>query len=124
MINVDSIKAIMPSCSLTDAQIEVYVGIAYKVTDKIFTEADNIDCDLEAEVTRWLAAHMIECTTSRNIKRERLGDAEVEYQTLKFEQGLSSTYYGQMVLVIDPTGKMANVGKRGATMYTVPNFDE
>jgi len=60
---------------------------------------------------------------ARMASKEKVGEAEVTY-TGKWGELLKSTPYGQMVLLLDTTGKIANAGKAKASMYAIPNFDE
>jgi hypothetical protein len=66
---------------------------------------------------------MIASTLSRSTSKERLGDAEVTF-TGKWGEMLKSTPYGQMVLTLDITGRMAKSGKTAVTLFAIPNFED
>lgn len=114
---------IMDNCTVSTTIIDNMIKAASAVVDKVFANDSTMDDTLLKEVERWLTAHMIACTLSRTTAKERLGDAEVSY-TGEWGKMLESTPYGQMVKTLDVTGKMSNIGKRGASMYVIPQFDE
>jgi len=123
-VTATEVKEIMSGCTTSDAIVTVFITAATEVVDKVFSGDTVLGDTLLKEVERWLTAHMISCTPYfRATTDEKLGDASVKYAG-KFTTGLDSTSYGQMVLTLDITGKMANLGKRSATMYAIPSFDE
>jgi len=90
--------------------------------DKVFYGDNTLGSVVLEEVERWLTAHMIASTTWRTSKSEKVGDVSIEY-TGVFKENLSSTPYGQMVLTLDFTGKMGNLGKKKASIYGVTSFE-
>ena len=66
---------------------------------------------------------MIASSLDRVASEEKLGDASIKY-TGQWGKKLESTPYGQMVLTLDPTGLIGNLGKSAATIYAVKGFDE
>ena len=118
----DEVKKIMVGCDLENPTIDAYIIGANLVIDEVFAGDTDVGSDLLQELERWFTAHMIASTSWRLSKREKVGDAEIEY-TGVFGKDLDMTPYGQMVKQLDTTGKMMNIGKRAATVYAIPNFD-
>lgn len=121
-VAVHEVRPIMDDCVLDKAVIEAYITGANLLVTKILGDDTTIGSDLLKEIEKWFTAHMIASTTHRSTKKEKLGDASVEY-TGQFRENLSSTPYGQMVIQLDSTGKMGSVGKRNVNIHAVKSFD-
>jgi len=86
-------------------------------TDTVITAAQL------KEIERWLTAHLIASSKERQAHTEKADDASITYGG-KTGKGLNSTTYGQQVMLLDTTGKMAaSVGKKRASITAVPSFD-
>ena len=105
--------------TLTDAEVLVYVTSANTMVNSVLGEGTT---DILKEIERWLTAHMIACTKEQQTKEEGAGGAYVKYAQV-FGQNLSSTSYGQMVLTLDQSGRMASLGGKIARMIAIKNFD-
>lgn len=121
--NVADVKAIMENCTVADATVTSLITAASAIVDKVFEDDTEMTDTLLTEVERWLTAHMIACSLQRSTSRERLGDAEVSY-TGDWGKLLDMTPYGQMVKTLDITGNIANLGRRLASIYVVPQYDK
>ena len=119
----DDVIGIMDNCTVSHSVIDVLIPIASAIVDKVFSGDSTMTTDMLKGVEMYLTAHMIASTLERTTSDEKIGDASVKY-TGKWGEGLKSTPYGQMVLTMDVTGKMAKTGKLGVSMYAIPNFDE
>jgi hypothetical protein len=108
---------------LPDATVSPFLTAAEDLVDTIFASGEVVSDTLMEEIKKWLTAHMIASTIYKFTSEEKLGDASVKY-TGKWGSKLESTPYGQMVLILDTTGKMANMGKMSAGIFAVPEFDE
>jgi len=121
-VSAVEVKEIMDNCTVIDAVVDTFIDASTALIDKIY--ADTLITDtLLKEIERWLTAHMLASTLARTTSEEKLGDASVKY-TGQWGKKLESTPYGQMVLILDPTGLMANAGKMAATITAVNEFDE
>ena len=118
----DEVKEIMDNCTVTDAIVDTFIGAATELITQVFTDGTVGDTLLK-EIERWLTAHMLASTLSRTTSDEKLGDASVKF-TGVWGKRLELTPYGQMVLILDTSGKMANAGKMAASIYAVEEFDE
>lgn len=107
---------------LTDAQTAPFITAAEAIVDAIFSEDTEIGTTLMDEIKVWMSAHLIASTILRMTSEEKLGDASVKY-TGKWGTKLESTPYGQVILIMDITGKMASAGKMRASIFAVPGFD-
>lgn len=77
----------------------------------------GIDCDTMTVIVKYLAAHMIALSATKGggaLSQKSLGDASESYARTASGTGLSETAYGQLALNLDPTGCLANLGKRKA----------
>jgi hypothetical protein len=122
-VTATDVKAIMPEVDILDATVELYIVAGTALVNSVFGVWTSTESILITEIEKWFVAHMIASTQSRVAIEEKVGDASVKYHDWKGE-GLESTPYGQMVLLLDTSGKMKNIGKRAATIYAVKNFDE
>jgi len=112
---------VMPAdTTLTTVTILPYITSANAfVTDLL--ESEHTATILK-EIEKWLAAHMATVTRERLIKKAGAGGAEIEYAGWWSEE-LSSTQFGQMVLMLDSSNTLRNLkkGMKQAWIYAVPN---
>lgn len=116
-VTATEVKEIMESCTTANTIVEAMIDAATDVITGVFSGAGLTDARLK-EIERWLVAHMLSATVFRTTSEEKIGDASAKF-TGKWGEGLSSTPYGQMVLILDTTGRMVNAGKRSATIFAV-----
>jgi len=107
--------------------------VSSAIVSSIITDATNYviaalagctimsDSEIDA-VIKWYAAHMLASGPCRQAKREKLGEAEVEYNS---ERGLdmTSTSYGRMALLLDRCGKLKVAGKQAIMIKAVTSFE-
>ena len=122
-VDYDDVKAIMDNCTTADATVTIFITTANAIINKVFVSDTTMTEDLLTEMEKWLAAHLIASTVFRTTSEEKLGDASLKY-TGEWGKKLESTPYGQMVLILDSSGLMANAGKMSATITAVNEFDE
>ena len=120
-VTVAEVQAILPSNSLTDAVVDAFILGATTLVDSAIGDSTELSTALKKEIERWLTAHMLTGTLERMAESEGAGGANIKY-TGAYGQNLASTPYGQMVLTLDTTGKMASLGKKTASMYAVTSF--
>ncbi len=116
------VKAIMDNCTVDDTVVDVLIISANALVTEVLGDDSTIGATLLEEIERWFTAHMLASTLCRTTTNEKIGEVSVKY-TGEFRENLSSTPYGQMVMQLDFTGKMANIGKKRASMYAIPSFD-
>lgn len=109
-------------CTVSTNIITRLIVAASAVVDQVFENDTDIGDTLLEEIECWLTAHMIASSVYRTASEEEVGDARVRY-TGQWGKKLESTPYGQMLLVLDTTGKMAKMGKSGASITAITSFD-
>jgi hypothetical protein len=119
-VTAAEVIAIMPGVVITTPTVDLYIVAGSLLIDSVFGTT-NVD-PLTIEIEKWFIAHMIASTQERITIEEKLGDASVKYHDWKGE-GLNYTPYGQMVILLDRSGLMANIGKRAASMYAIKSFE-
>lgn len=119
----EDVKSIMVECSVSNSVINNLIIAANALIDEVFLYDTEVSDTILTEIEKWLTAHMLAVSLHRTTSEEKIGDASQRF-TGKWGEGLKSTPYGQMVLTLDFTGKMGNVGKAGASIYAVTSFDE
>jgi hypothetical protein len=109
--------------SVTDTTIERYITMANALVDELLGTDTSLSSTLKQEIECNLAAHFIASTIARMGAVERLGEARVDY-TGKWGEGLKSTPYGQNVLLLDTTGKMAEGSQGRAYIKAIGSWDD
>lgn len=122
-VTAAEVKDIMDECSIDDSIVTVYITAASAVIDSAFSGDTTTSTTLLKEIERWYSAHLVASTLDRTTQEEKIGDAAILYSA-KMGKGLESTPYGQAVLQLDVSGKMAKLGKRAASIYAIPNFED
>ena len=116
------VKAVMDNCTVADAVVDVLIESASALVTKILGTDAYIGSVLLESVEMYFTAHMIASTLDRTTKSVKIGQVSAEY-TGTFRENLSSTPYGQMVLTLDFTGKMGDIGKKRASIHAITSFD-
>jgi len=107
--------------SLSDTQISPYIGLANRMVTSLLG-GEGLSDQLLTDIELWLTAHFIAITKSRMGEKEQIGEATIVYIG-KFGMGFQSTPYGQMVLSLDSTGKIAATGKKAIKITAITSFD-
>ena len=122
-VTATEVKDVMDNCTVDDSIVTIYIGVASAVIDDVFSGDTTTSTTLLKEIERFYSAHLIASTLDRVTQEEKIGDAAIMYAA-KMGKGLEATPYGQALLQIDLSGKMANIGKKLATITAVKQFDE
>lgn len=93
-----------------------FIMAASTLVDNVLSGTD-LSADTLYEIERYLAAHFM-TARQQQVRSQKIGDAQETYSTA-FGEMLKSSTYGQMALVLDTSGKLADVGKRPAKLQTV-----
>jgi len=113
---------LLDGCTLSSTIIDVFIATASRLVDSVYSGDNTMSSDQLEDIETWLTAHMIASTLHRQTSAEAVDGASVKY-TGYWSKNLESTSYGQMVLVLDVSGKMANAGKKLASMKAITSFD-
>ena len=112
----DEVKEIIDT-TLTAAQITPFITAAnIAVTGQL--ASTSLTATTKKEIERWFAAHLVYIRNPK-LKKEKIGDAEDTMNLGTLGEGLKSTPYGQVVLTLDTTGNMANLGKRQSKIEAI-----
>jgi len=120
-VTTEEVKEIIDT-DLGNPVIDVFITGANQIVTSKLTDSGMSSAKLK-EIERWLSAHMIANTKNRMTVKEKLGEASVEYIVGKYGSGLSSTPYGQTVLLLDTSGLLGASGKRSASITAIRSFD-
>jgi hypothetical protein len=112
------VKEIMDNCEVLDSIVVSIIDTANAFVTDTFFDDQSLSATRLKDIEKWLTAHMIASSLERQTSQEKVGDGEVTYSG-KWADGIKSTTYGQMVLFLDTTGKIANSGKQGASIKAI-----
>jgi len=119
-VTATEVIAIMANAELSTTKVDSFIAGANALVNASFGAGDA--SAITKEIERWLTAHLLASTIERTASQEAAGGASVTY-TGKFGERLSSTPYGQMVLVLDTAGLMMEFPhKQKVSIFAVPNF--
>lgn len=118
-VTAKEVRSILDNSSLPDSIVNSYITGANALINSALGTGTT---DLLKEIERWLSAHMIACTVERVASKEGAGGAFIEY-TGKYDQGLKSTSYGQMVATLDTSGVMAGLMGKSAKITAIKSFE-
>ena len=114
-VDADAVKEII-STTLTDAQINAFLNMAYALSIPIQGELG--DCGgttTTCAIIKLLAAHLIS-TRDRRVKSKSVGgEWSVTYMG-ESGLGLDATMYGQQAKVLDCSGILATAGMKKASV--------
>ena len=121
-VTVAEIKEIIET-AMTDGDITAFTTAANLTVTDVLGDSTALSLDQLKEIERWLTAHLIASTRERMALTEGAGGAEIT-STGEWGSGLSSTPYGQMVMMLDTTGGLKSLDKKRASILAVTSFDE
>ena len=121
-VTYQQVLDLMPDGTLSSAIVTSIIGDA-----TVFVTATLVGCTVMSPteidaIIKWYTAHMIASGPYRQTKREKLGEAEVEYDS-QAGSDLSSTTYGKMVLLLDRCGKLKSAGKQAIVLKAITSFE-
>lgn len=115
-VDAYDVLEIFGSTDVVHSNIDRFITVANLVVTQHLA-ASGLSDALLAEVELWLAAHYL-AIRDRRSQSESLGDASESYYG-QSGLGLDFTPYGQQVKTLDPTGKLAGLGKRRVVFKNV-----
>lgn len=111
-----AVKQILET-DLDDITIDAFItGANIMVTETLGGE--GISDALLEEIERWTTAHMIASTRERQAVEEEAGPARQRFPN-RFGMGFNQSTYGQMVISLDTTGKMAKAWTKPITLTAI-----
>lgn len=111
-VTAANVKALIPSTTLADTVIDVYIAAATQIVEPC---ASGWDDTLKDQIITWLAASLItenagSAAGSSALKSKSLGDASESYQLSQVGEGMWANGFGKTALMLDTTGCLANFG--------------
>lgn len=117
------VKSIIDT-SVTDVELTFYMETAHTMVNSNLA-GTSLSSDTLRDIETWLTAHLIASSRDRQTSSERAMDVQVTYAggTSLGVLGpfLRSTTYGQMVLTLDTTGTLAQLGKQKRSIRNIPS---
>ncbi len=104
--------------SITDARINVFITQANIMVNAAFTGDTTVGDATLKEIERNVAAHMIRALIGLQETDEKAGEVSVRYAG-KWGEFLKGSAFGQMALMLDPTGKLAKYGQGQASFGVI-----
>lgn len=121
-ITAQDVKDLIPDSTVSDAIVLVIIGEATTFVNSVLVDCDSLTDAEKESIAKWLAAHMVVSGPERQAKREKLGDAEVEYDA-QSGVDLASTTFGRMALILDRCGKLKAAGKQVISITAITSFE-
>ena len=90
-------------------ELDPFIEVANQLVTELCTDSDYADSRL-TEIERWLSAHFYHIR-DQHVSAERAGEVGVNYQ-YKVDLHFNQTKYGQMALLLDTAGNLAQLNKR------------
>ena len=120
---IEKVSAILSSAP-ADSVVEEFIDSANLLVTEVLGSDTTLSAALKADIERWLAAHMIAVTLKRMPAKAGAAGASIEFLG-KTGLGLSSTPYGQQVMVLDTTGSFRNLSdSKPARLVAITSFKD
>jgi hypothetical protein len=105
---------------LTTNQVTPFLEAANRLVTDILGSSMGLTADQKTDIEKFIAAH--EVTKARGeVKRKKLGKADVALTRLEGGLNLEETTFGRTALTMDTTGALASLGKQAAIIQ-VPDI--
>lgn len=109
----------------TSETITAQINAANVLVTEVLGSESSITTDHLKEIERYVAAHFVACTIERQASEEKIGATMVKYVGFADRDAklLSLTSHGQCAIILDTTGRLAQLGKRKARVDTIDAID-
>jgi hypothetical protein len=116
---------LITSCRVTDSEVKGILDTTIETYPFIQTANHIVNTNLGGllaettlkQIELWLAAHLA-CMMDPRESRVKAGEAEATFEG-KTDMGLNFTRYGQMVKLLDTTGRLSTLGLQRARISAV-----
>lgn len=120
-VTIEDIKDLMPGCTVSDNALISILATAERTITAVCTGINGVSADDLTALTTWYACHMVASGPMLQTKKEKLGEAEVEYN-ITTGTDLNATTYGKVVLSLDRWGVMKKLGKQAVYIKAATSF--
>lgn len=114
-VTTDDVLAIMDT---SETNVDIQIDMANNFVDEVLSSNENMTEDRLTNIEIFIAAHFVYMKTPQR-KSEKLGDAADQYHVGKLGEGLNASPYGQQALLLDTSGRLAQLGKQKATFKAI-----
>lgn len=121
-VTYQQVLDLMPDSTVSSSIVTSIIADATTFVTSVLADCTLMSSAEIDAVIKWYSAHMLASGPERQTKREKLGDAEVEYDA-QTGADLNSTTYGKMVLLLDRCGKLKQAGKQSIVIKAVTSFE-
>jgi hypothetical protein len=99
--------------TLVDASVQAFIDDAELIA-RGCTVVAGYEEEVQAAIVKYIAAHLISVQSGKSgvLTQKALGDASESYASGAMGDMLKASRYGQQALLLDPSGCLANLGKR------------
>lgn len=120
--SLEKVQSILGSDTIaTPEQITSLINAAHVVISNTLGSDTTLSAAQLEEIERWYTAHLVSLTVDRQAQRIEIGgDTNEEYA--KLGKNLEATTYGQTVLMLDTTGKLASLARKRVSINAVTSF--
>jgi hypothetical protein len=104
-----NVRVLVPS-DRADADYNSWIATALVIVNEELANK-GLSANRRFQIALYLSAHFAALATERGeIVRDKMGDADQSYRNVGSEEdGFTMTRFGQMALVLDPTGTLAGI---------------
>lgn len=112
-VTVDEVAAILPGVVSDNEELQPYIDVATLIVTEELALAGH-SSDRLKQIELYLSAHFAVITLERGgMVKQKVGDAEETYQVPGFNTvGLVTTRFGQQVVILDSSGKLAALSQK------------
>lgn len=95
----------------TSLDVSAFLEIAQNFADELLS-GKGLSEDTLDSIVIYLTAHLLVLTEEGGgLRRQKMGDSDESYRVPgDKETGFSQTRFGQMAMILDPTGTLAGIG--------------
>ncbi len=116
--SVADVRLIITS-PLTDAQIQALINDTV-VLCGLCSVIEGYPSDRQAIIIKLMVAHFMTLNSGKGARTSKsLGDASEAYVAIPVTWAAGSTSYGQQALMFEPSGCLANLGRRKPVLQTL-----
>lgn len=119
---VEAVLGIMGRSSAGTVDVASFINSSNTLVTRVFTGDTTVTEELLTDIEKWYTAHLLASTIWKQVEEEKVGDATIKYAG-KTGMKLEYTSYGQIVMQLDPTGKMeSSINKRKWKIIAIKQF--
>jgi len=107
--------------ALSDEDINNVIEFSNRQVTEVLS-GESLTAAVLKDIETWLTAHLIAMGKERETQEERVGDVWLKFQEKRGES-LRSTNFGQMVLMLDSSGKFQQATKQKTRIRAIKQIN-